>query len=128
MMLRQTRFGKDGNCWAACIASWVGCPLGDVPDFSEMPGPWLLRCEEWLAARGYEIRLVAGQAAGAAKASGALLIAGGISPRGVDHSVLWRGNAMVFDPHPSDAGLVGEPDWFAIIERKERCRDKETSP
>lgn len=54
----QTRFGADGNCFEACIASLIDCDLEEVPRYTEsnedMCG-YLARLDQWLAPRGLSI-------------------------------------------------------------------------
>lgn len=55
----QTRFGLEGNCFAACVASILGCPITDVPIV--LDGNQNRSLNEWLAPRGlfyfeFEIR------------------------------------------------------------------------
>jgi hypothetical protein len=44
-----------------------------------------------------------------------LCIAHGEASRGVRHAVVWKGSEMVHDPHPSRAGLIGEPDHLTLL-------------
>lgn len=48
-----------------------------------------------------------------------IVIAAGMSPRGVRHCVLWQRGAMIHDPHPSRAGLAEAPDEVWLIEPTE---------
>ena len=55
----QTTFGYGrGNCWSACIASLLGLPVEDVPNFCSdehvgQHGNWLLATQKWLAELGF---------------------------------------------------------------------------
>lgn len=116
--LHQTKFGTpEGNCIAACVASIMEKPLSEVPNFI-MPKfeEWQDRLDEWLAQFGLSSVCVSSEAM-----PGAYSIACGVSPRdkSIDHCVVWRGGAMIHDPHPSGDGIVGEPhDWtyFVLID------------
>lgn len=47
---------------------------------------------------------------------GAVTIASGSSPRGPwTHSVVWKDEKVLFDPHPSRAGLVGKPLTWEVL-------------
>lgn len=108
----QTKFGAEGNCFDACVASMLGLPLEAV-DYFRSEQTWYADFQNWLAPRGlayveidcdpnpfYRFPLPV------------LAIAGGPSPRGVEggHAVIveldnW-GKAVVHDPHPDRTGLV----------------------
>lgn len=91
--------GRVGNCLQAAVASALNLELDEVPHFAQEE-LWELSMLEWLKARGFMvltcpvIRHIP------------LGVAYGISPRGVMHAVVVQDGAMVFDPHPSRAGLV----------------------
>lgn len=46
---------------------------------------------------------------------GGAVIARGKSPREKAHAVLWDDDGLLHDPHPSRAGLVGEPTHAMLI-------------
>lgn len=48
----QTRYGNEGNCLAACIASILEVPLVSV-DFTASEGTWLDKCQEKLKPLGF---------------------------------------------------------------------------
>lgn len=114
----QTRFREPGgppagNCFAACLASLLECPIGDVP-YTVGLVDWWSPIVDWLAERGFAPLHVPAQGF-AAGAEDLLCIAGGMGPRGIPHSVLWRRHKVVHDPHPSGGGLVGEPKDFVFL-------------
>lgn len=109
----QTKFGAEGNCFDACVASLLGLPLEEV-DYFKGEETWYADFQNWLAPRGlayvevnccdpspfYRFPLPV------------LAIAGGPSPRGVEggHAVVielhqWA-KKIVHDPHPDGTGLV----------------------
>lgn len=109
----QTKFGLEGNCFDACLASLLGMPL-DALNYFRGEDTWYPDLQRWLAPRGlayvevdciepspfYRFPLPL------------LAIAGGSSPRGVDggHSVImelhgWE-RRVVHDPHPDGTGLT----------------------
>ena len=125
----QTTFGdgsdgsEPGNCFAACVASLLGRPLPEVPNFCAAgdEGRWWAALQTWLSPLGwYAIDLtwssdpgqeIPGSVWGTGYiAEGALLIGSGPAVRGFDHSVVLRatprGPEVVHDPHPSRAGLI----------------------
>jgi hypothetical protein len=98
----------NGNCFAACLASLLDLPLWMVPPFEEMfgrgAGQWQWRAEEWLE-RLFRLDLVT-TGGHVADRLPEYYIANGPSPRGVKHSVIYQGGAIVHDPHPSGAGIT----------------------
>lgn len=123
----QTRFVPDkGNCFAACVASLLELNIDDVPNFVFLEPDWIKATQEWLAGRGLGMLALFTHEAGYfgnlyPLPAGLLCIIGGKSPRGdFGHAVVARAHAWKFDvihdPHPSRAGLAGEPErvYFLI--------------
>jgi hypothetical protein len=113
----QTQFRGDaehGNCVPACVASILELPLEAVPHFAALHGPYFMKqMRAWIEANGFELCYLNGAGTWPA---GAHSIATGKSPRGdFLHSVVWKGRKMAHDPHPSRAGLIGEPHEFLLI-------------
>lgn len=119
----QSRFSDHpagGDCFAACLATILDVELAAVPAPTvadrETEGTWLdywPRLADFLASHGLTVLLVTGEAsiwtptALAADGPGALYIAGGPGPRGVDHSVVMsEGDVLAHDPHPDGGGLL----------------------
>lgn len=114
--LDQTQFGdKKGNCWATCIAMLLG--LNDpevVPNFCVVwpkDGEWFWRASDFVSRHGY--RLVETPMGSDAlqfwvprALNGVHWIASGPGPRGCDHAVIFKGDKLWHDPHPSRAGLI----------------------
>lgn len=106
-----------GNCMQAAIASVLNQRLEDIPHFLDgLPpdwsermnawlqqhfGVWLLTLEirhlpsDWTFPRGYHLII-------------------GRSPRDSDHVVVGRDREVIWDPHPSRAGLV-EPKFYEVF-------------
>ena len=109
---RQTIFTKDhpkgyGNCQQAALASILDLPLGEVIDTTSDEvrdnGFWP-PIHNWLKARGLRSVFVS---PGSPLLKGRYSIGSGPSPRGpFHHAVICKNGRMVFDPHPSDDGLV----------------------
>ncbi len=121
MRQRQTVFGggdegaEPGNCFAACVATLLDLELAEVPNFVALPEneSWWLPFSKWCLERGLvPLRL---EPSGISWAYNALIIANGQGPRGRRHSVCWLDDAMVWDPHPSDDGLVEDPDGYVVF-------------
>lgn len=118
----QTKFGAGkGNCFSACLASILEIPLELIPNFcAEYPSDWLNKTNEWLAGLGlvlidFNVESVPDW--------DTYWIASGLSPRlTCDHSVVYRADAMVHDPHPSGDGLKGKPKYGSIILLRDPAR------
>lgn len=112
---RQTVFvatnpKRRGNCQSAAMASVLDLPLAEVIDTASDEcrdaGFWQ-SVGDWLAGRGLKIvhLFPSEEAVGALK--GLYSIGCGPSPRGPFwHAVVCKNGVMVFDPHPSDDGLL----------------------
>lgn len=109
--------GSYGDCQRAVIASLLELPISEVPHFLvESKGDtdeyWDL-LQAFLGKRGYVwMTLQPGQTAMAYGEHNSIYheIAGP-SPRGngITHAVVGLQGQVFFDPHPSRAGLVGDP-------------------
>jgi hypothetical protein len=112
----QTQFGSDGNCAAACLASYFGCTLAELPDVGEIAkagGDWWKAIADVCMSRG--VRIIHAWASWFPAPPKGLHIAGGQSTRGLDHVVLVEDGRMVHDPHPSRAGLLEIEDYWLMI-------------
>ena len=105
---------EHGNCVPACIASILEMPLYRVPHFASAYGPYFIKqMREWFERQEMGLMYLNGCATWPAAAHS---IATGQSPRGdFLHSVVWFGRKIAHDPHPSRAGIVGEPHEFLVI-------------
>jgi hypothetical protein len=117
-LIEQTRFGgpaapieERGNCFAACLASILGCPLEDVDapfDEEDKATYWLDAFQQRLIMAGLPYRLLILKATGDVLRflGDALYIAGGPSPRGAYlHSCVYREGALLHDPFPGGSGF-----------------------
>lgn len=105
----QTKFGKDGNCFSACVASILEVSLAKVPSD---PGTGRRVWRDYLAQFGLGMLTV--NIGSGWPPEEAWCVAGGQSPRGLPHAVVWRflrdgAGQMAHDPHPNGDGLVGVP-------------------
>ncbi len=110
VLVDQTKFGgKDGNCLAACLATLLRLDIDEVPGFfSDDSGTWREKMGAWLVERGWGHLCIAGPPP--EMLGPAMSIVSGKSPRGDWlHATVWRGRELLHDPHPSRAGLEGEP-------------------
>jgi hypothetical protein len=121
--------GKEGatpgDCFRCCVASLLELPIEDVPHFCDLPDPsvhWITRTQDWLYGRGlYYLQVNTIPHGWLLKKRPLIVIAGGKSPRGNwGHCVVgelkrWDSFKMTHDPHPSRAGIVGEPEDFGLF-------------
>lgn len=110
LRIRQTTFGDpDGNCLEACFASLTGIPLGEIPHFLN-DGWFGLYCR-WFRKRGWKLDYWTG---GLEAAPAGYAVASGPANRGLDHSTVYHGTELFFDPHPSNSGLERVTDWMTL--------------
>ncbi len=138
----QTDVGHNsGNCWAACIASLLGCPIELVPNFcgdakakaaaEETRPDWMTPAQEWLRDRGLGFVTVQVDGSGSFPIlPNATCIIAGKSPRGthlhaVVGDIVCKAGRVEFeylhDPHPSGMFLDGAPtsiDFFIPVRRR----------
>jgi len=107
-----------GNCFAACVASLLEVGIGEVLDDSELleGKNWWPAWLRWLSQRGYGLLHISNNPPAWFFPVAGYSIMSGKSPRGnFGHSVVALDGVMIHDPHPSRAGLDGEPrDWVII--------------
>lgn len=117
----QTLFGDEGNCMQACIASVLELPLDDVPNFMALHRAgksWTHTLRDWLAERGLAYVEVQFNGFGTfSMMPQTYHLIGGGSPRGQEegHCIVGFAGTMVFDPHPSRAGLATWDDYGFFI-------------
>lgn len=102
--------GIPGDCMRTAVASLLDLPTEAVPHFVlfDGPGEWFTVFNMWLKGRGLVIKPLA---------KGNVdrpCLAIGMSPREVEHVVVWGPEGLLHDPHPSRAGL--DPRQFWAIE------------
>ena len=115
----RPEIGQQGDCQRAVIASLLEKPIADVPHFLQIaadPDDYWTLLQKFCLSHGYAYLTVPAR-------SGALFLGdvtgiyheiSGPSPRGngVFHAVVGLDGQIVFDPHPSRAGLAGTPaEW-----------------
>jgi hypothetical protein len=109
----QTRFGPDGNCFAACLASILEIDLADVPQFDER---WCHVLRQFLAPRGFEpdfLHLVDDLADPWTD----YVIVAQVMPDHTLHSSVWRHGQLVHDPSPRPLSKPSYPIVLCTILR-----------
>jgi hypothetical protein len=123
--------GVFGDCHRTAIACLLDLNPDDVPHFNhDAPGAETFnrRVAEWLASRGLCEASVAYNDDGLQKvldvvkhcSPGVYFLLGGQSRSGCNHTVIGCDGAIVWDPSPTDAGIVGPCDtdglyWITFL-------------
>jgi hypothetical protein len=121
----QTIFGHpNGDCFRACVASILELPIEDVPNWAAEGRGVVHAAMDWIHNRGHACLNIQWEpeyekhqylSTGMERV---YCILGGVSPRSTPESRLYHavvGHAAGWsfeidhDPHPSRAGIVGEP-------------------
>jgi hypothetical protein len=120
--------GATGDCWRCCVAAILQIPAEEVPHFLELEKDggkdMHVATQEWLSKRGYfmvcsdhytvyglnkdwfdDLPLIA---AGPTERSKGL---------GKHHAVVMLKDEIVYDPHPSNAGLTYISDKYLIARK-----------
>lgn len=107
--------GQIGDCWRACVASFLELPIRVVPHFAEIwdkHGPRLatLTYLRFMWEYGYMVQGRQGSYATEKIYPGEdeIYFASGPSPRNPDtnHLVVYRDGEMIHDPHPDGTGIT----------------------
>ena len=101
--------GIYGNCLQAAVASALGMKLDAVPRFGAFTW-WEPAARLWLRGHWLDWRTVPGIPAGRSIVVGSTVRATG------SHAVVGEGGEIVWDPHPSRAGLT-EVSRSYVLER-----------
>jgi hypothetical protein len=112
----QSRTGRNGRCFSACLASLLELPEREVPTFLAPKPSQAEQANRWLEPMGLEYKEFD---AGDAAPIGYHVITG-ISPRGGRHAVVGKDGRIVHDPHPHDGtgrGLV-KIDGYGVLTRR----------
>ncbi|MCJ1709259.1 hypothetical protein [Microbacterium sp. VKM Ac-2923] len=102
--------GIPGDCMRTAVASLMDLPTEAVPHFVlfDAPGAWFQVFTLWLRGRGLTIRPMRGEDVDQP------CLAIGMSPRDVEHVVVWGPNGMIHDPHPSRDGIEPRQFWALV--------------
>lgn len=108
---------RNGNCFAAVVASLLELDIEDVPNVEtlfDLPDNhvWAEVMTRWLSHHGHEWHSINREDV----VTDELYLVVGKSPRGVTHVCIYKNGVMVWDPHPSRSGLITE-DRFEVIKK-----------
>jgi len=114
----QTIFGAPfGNCFSTAVACIFGVPVEQMQNFMFYPdGEWWDALKAWCAERGYTpISFKVGSEDLLEHCPDVLCVASGPCVRGLDHSVVWKGAEMIWDPNPDGTGIESINDVVFFI-------------
>lgn len=100
----QTRFGREGNCLAACVSTILGVPLETVDMSAATDSEWFATLNAQLSPLGWHA-LTCSVSHTYALPPDVIHIRAGIGPRGGMHAVVYEGSTLVHDPHPDGGGI-----------------------
>lgn len=130
---KQTKLvenGEIGDCWRCCIAAVLGVDASEVPHFLEQEINDRYNrsmdpdTQEWLNERGLFLACIHGSRAigfprwNRTKIEVPLISCGPTErSRGMGrhHAVVTIGDTVVYDPHPSEAGLTAITEQWLIF-------------
>ena len=114
----QRIIGEMGDCFTASLASLLELPYEDVPYFIGMGDKWHEPFFSFLKEHGYEYHGLQTKERILELSVGidGYYLVSGESPRGLKagHAVVYKGLELAHDPHPSRAGIIGEPMFWMI--------------
>lgn len=106
--------GVEGDCFRAVLASILERPIADVPHFAaktKLASDFWESVYEWLELQGYDYVPSRLPPPGALEFH-ALSGPSPRSPKGY-HATVGRAGQVAHDPHPSRAGIAGDPErWY----------------
>lgn len=114
----HTDDGIPGDCWRSALASLLDLEPEEVPHFA-LYRSWWPETRRWLQGRGLDLVYIeAGEQRLELVEADLPVMVGGRSPRGdFGHAVVGTvGGQLVWDPHPSRAGIRSFDEFFILVE------------
>jgi hypothetical protein len=109
----QTEFGELGNCQSACLATLLGLPIDQVPNWTALTtfsdNEKYRAMQQWLRERGWHLFTVN------AIPQHGYCIAGGKAARGLYHAVIYKDGAPWHDPMPGGGGLISADEADLLV-------------
>lgn len=123
----QTKFGQEGNCLMACIASIFEVPLDSLPDLEAM------KDRDWFRVMNATLETFGVKAFSVGNSKDRLApsgyhIAVGQSPRDLQHAVVMLDGKLAHDPHPSRDGIRSVDYYLLIVPLLQDAAGVEGSP
>lgn len=104
----QTKFGKEGNCLSACIATLYPVDINEVPLFSDDDLNWVSYFSSWFQGRFNKFVITVRVLEDDIELfKGSLVIASILSPHPEveRHAVITKGGKIVFDPMAGEVNI-----------------------
>lgn len=116
--LHDPENGSWGDCWRTAVAFVLGLHRDEVPHFLDQGVDMSEATKHYqtflhdLGFGTFDVPIIAYSVSQLEdfleiRAPSSFVVVTGKAARGYDHCVVYQGNKMVFDPHPSDSGLIG---------------------
>jgi hypothetical protein len=120
---REDPKAPPGDCWRCCVAALLQMPAADVPHFVQLSSSHEADTQRWLNERGFWLLAAEPKFIIHGWFGDTLdhvpLISCGPTPRsqqmGQHHAVVTVSDKVVYDPHPSEAGLTAITRQFTIV-------------
>lgn len=113
----QTKFGTEGNCLEACIASLLEVDIEQIPILPK-DGRWLRIINSWLV-NNHNIFLLTVEITNPAYIdiafNNSYQIAVGEGARGLRHAVIYKNGELVHDPFPEGAGIKEVLEYDLLV-------------
>lgn len=110
---------KD-QCWRVALAAALELPIDKVPPILMEVETWWVNTRAWLQTMGLDLLSWEPNSETDWWTPAGIVLVTGKSPRGDwNHTVVYDGGEMVFDPHDSNLGIVGRPtgiEAFQILD------------
>lgn len=110
----QTKFGDEGNCLQAALASILEVDLADVPNLADSPF-WLEAIRFFAEDHNYVMSVFPDDPP---LRPNTYYVEWGLSPRGNQHAVVGYNSEIVHDPHPDGGGLLRTEGYIAFRKRE----------
>lgn len=115
--------GEVGDCWRCCIAAVIGRVAEEVPHFlKEFGNTYEAETQKWLNDHGWLLlgakRFDIPRFAGDSRADLVTICCGPTERSrgfGKHHAVVMSGWDLLYDPHPSNAGLTFMFEQFVVV-------------
>ena len=112
-LIKQTKFGKEGNCLFANIATLLNIPIESCP-YVPHNDDWQKNINAWLIPT-HEYYLITVNAEGYPIHPGVYYLAAGKTSRGLMHSVIYKDGKLFHDPHPSNIGIDRIEEYDLLV-------------